>query len=372
MIPQTSGLLTFTDRTSWLINGGSPGSAITPTDLVANAQSFNGISDVPPIIANFDVLYVQAKGSIIRDSAYNIYANVYTGTDISAIASHLFYGFQITGWAWAEEPFKIVWAVRNDGVMLTLTFLKEQEFIGWAHSISPNGLFKSVVTVVENTPTAGEVDAVYTVVQRVINGNTVKYIERITERTFPNGVVDAWCVDCGIQYVGSPATQFSGANFLAGQTVTGLADGAIIPPFVMPLSGSFTLGTPASKVTIGLGFTPKLQTLAIDVGEPTIQGKLKKIDAVDVRVAETLGLSIGPDFNHLVPMKDLVIGNVSSTLTGQQSQIVTDLVNGDALTILAPTFTVFGQYCIEQPNPFPATVLGVISQLTEGDGKRGR
>src|SRR6185369_2006784 len=373
MVSQPSGLLMFTDRNSWLINGGTgQGSAVTPTALVANAQSFNGISDVPPIIANFDVLYVQSKGSIVRDSAYNIYANVYTGTDISAIASHLFYNHTVDEWAWAEEPFKIVWAVRDDGVMLTLTFLKEQEFIGWSHSIT-DGLFKSVCTVVENTAIAGEVDAIYTVVERTIESVTTKYIERVVERAFAHGVEDAWCVDCGIGYSGSPATTFSGAEFIGGQTVTGLADGEVITPFVMPADGIFTLGTAASKVTVGLPYTCKLQTLPLEMGEPTVQGKVKKINSVDVRVAETLGLAIGGDFNSLTPMKDLVRGNVSSMLTGLASQVVTDLVDGDARTFLDPRFSVYGQYCIQQSDPLPATVLGVISNTTVGDdGGRGR
>ena len=372
MVPQTSGLLMFTDRTSWLINGGSPGAPISPQALVANPQSFNGVSDIQPIIANFDVIYVQAKGSIVRDSTYNIYANVFTGTDISAIASHLFFGYSITSTCWAEEPFKVMWAIRSDGTMLTLTFLKEQEFIGWAHSIT-QGNFLSVTTVIEATSTAGNTDAIYTVVQRTINGNIVKYIERFAERTFPAGVADAWCVDCGIQYIGAPATTFSGTQQLAGATVTGLADGVVIPPFVMPTNGAFTLSTPASKVTVGLGYTCDLQTLPLDIGEPTVQGKVKKIYAVDVRVAETLGLSIGSDFTHLVPMKDLVVGNVSSMLTGQSSQIVTGLVSGDARTILDPKFTVPGQYCIRQSQPLPATILGVIPQFELGEpGSKSR
>jgi len=375
MVPQTSGLLMFTDRTSWLINGGSPGSAISPQALVANPQSFNGIADITPIIANYDVLYVQAKGSIIRDSVYNIYANVYTGTDISAISSHLFFGFSITGWAWAEEPFKVVWAIRSDGTMLTLTFLKEQEFIGWAHSTT-QGSFLSVATVIEPTATAGNVDAVYTVVQRTINGNIVKYIERFAERTFPAGAASAWCVDCGLQYSGAPANTFTGASQLAGATVTGLADGVVIPPFVMPVSGNFTLPDfPAthSTVTVGLGYNCDLQTLPLDIGEPTVQGKVKKISLVDVRVADTLGLSIGSSFNHLTAMKDLVVGNVSSMLTGQDAQVVGGLVSGDARTFLDPTFTVPGQYCIRQSQPLPATILGVIPQFELGDpGSKSR
>jgi hypothetical protein len=368
MTPVASGLLLLTDRANWLINGGSSGSAIAPSAIVANIQSYNGASDVPPIVANYDVLYVQAKGSIVRDNAYNIYFNVFTGTDISILSSHLFYGYTINEWAWAEEPFKVVWAIRSDGTMLTLTFLKEQDFTGWTHSIT-QGSFLSVASVVEDTTTAGEVDAIYTVVQRVVEGQTLKYIERVAERTFPNGVVDAWCVDAGIQYIGAPTTNFSGATQLAGLTVTGLADGIVIPPFVMPTSGAFVLGTAASKVTIGLGFVCDLQTLAIEAGEPTIQGKVKSIPDVDVRVADTLGLSIGPDFNHLVPMKDLVVGNVSSMLTGQQSQLVTDLVTGDARTFLGSTYTIPGQYCIRQSNPMPASVLGVIPNVVVGDDR---
>ena len=372
MISQTTGLLILTDKASWLITGGGNGTAVSPSALVANAQSFNGASDVPPIVSNFDVLYVQSKGSIVRDSAYNIYANVFTGTDISVISSHLFYGFTVQEWAWAEEPFKVVWAVRNDGVMLTLTFLKEQEFTAWCHSTTTNGLFKSVATVTEGTATAGEVDAIYTVVARTIEGNAVQYIERVAERTYPNGIVDAWTVDCAVQYVGSPATSFSGAQFLAGQTCTGLADGAVIAPFVMPSTGAFTLPVAASKVTVGLGFTAQLQTLALDLGEPTVQGKVKKINNVDVRVTETLGLSIGSNFNNQVPMKDLVQGNVSSMLTGQASQLVTDLVTGDARTFLDPTYNVPGQYCIQQSLPYPATILGVFPSITQGDqGSRG-
>lgn len=371
MVPQSAGLLMFTDRNSWLINGGSNGSAVSPSALVANAQSFNGVSDVPPIIANFDVLYVQAKGSIVRDSAYNIYANVYTGTDISAIASHLFYGYQVTEWAWAEEPFKVVWAIRNDGVMLTLTFLKEQEFIGWSHQVTA-GNFKSVCTVVENTPTAGEVDAIYTVVQRSVNGQSVQYIERVVERTFPSGVASAWCVDCGIQYSGAPATTFSGAQFLAGLTVTGLADGIVIPPFTMPANGSFTLPLAASTVTIGLPYTCDLQTLPLEMGDPTIQGKVKQIGNIDALVADTLGLSCGSDFSNLVPMKDLVVGNVSSMLTGQPSQIIIDLVSGQARTYINPTNTVPGQIAIRQSNPMPATILGVVLEVDVGDNYGAR
>lgn len=363
MVPMPSGLIMLTSNSSYQINGGGANQAVTPANIVANAQSHNGASDVPPIVANFDILFVQAKGSIVRDITYNFYANIFTGTDISVLSSHLFYGYTILEWAWAEEPFKLVWAVRNDGTMLTLTYMKEQELIGWAHSDTPNGLFKSVATVTE-TVNGNAVDAVYTVVERVIEAQTVKYIERVSERLFNDDAILAWTVDCGLRYSGAPATAFSGAEHLAGQTVTGLADGVPITPFVMPVSGLFTLPA-ASVVTIGLQFTPQLQTLQLDLGEPTIQGKRKKITGVSVRCQQTLGLKIGKTFSSLVVMKDLVLGSVGT----QTNAPVTGLVTGDAWTIIDPDWNVQGQYCIEQSTVYPATILGVIPNIVVGDTK---
>jgi hypothetical protein len=188
-------------------------------------------------------------------------------------------------------------------------------------------------------------------------------------------MTDAWQVDAALQYNGAAVLSFTGAQHLAGATVTGLATDnlgnvTVITPFVMAVNGAFTLSAPTpvgstgyTRVTIGLPFTPQLQTLAIDVGEPTIQGKMKKINAVTLRVAQTLGLQIGQTFSTLVNMKDLVLGNVGS----MTNQVVTDLVTGDARTFIDPSWNVPGQYCIQQSLPLPATITGVIPQLAVGD-----
>lgn len=370
MIAQPAGLIVFSDGASWLVNGGSTGSAIAPAAIVANAQSFDGCADLQPIVANYDILFVTSKGSSVRDSTYNFYANIFTGIDISVLSSHLFFGYHLTEWAWAQEPYKIVWAVRDDGTLLSLTFIKDQDFIAWAHS-DTQGSFKSVCTVVENT-TNGNVNAVYVVVERTVAGQTVQYIERMADRYF-SSATSSWCVDAGLSYSGSPATTFSGGEHLAGLTVTGLADGQVITPFVMPSNGRFTLPSAASVVVVGLGFTAQLKTMALDmglVGGETVQGKPKKISAVTVRVADTLGLKIGSSFNNLVAMKDLVEGNVGSMLLGQDLQVVSGLFTGDARTFVDPTYTVPGQFCIQQDLPYPATILGVIPEITVGNTSR--
>lgn len=373
-----SGLLMLTDQGSWLINGGQgAGSAVSANETVANRQSGYGANDVPPIQANYDILYVGSKGSAVRDLAYNIYYTVFTGTDISTVSSHLFFGHQITEWAWAEAPYYVVWAVRDDGIMLSLTFLKDQDFVAWAQHGTP-GNYMSVCAVTEQTTDAGNVDAVYTVAQRVVNGVQVQYIERFDDRAMPGGISGAWCVDAGIQYTGAPTTTFSGAEHLAGLHITGLqtddqGNTTVIPGFDMPQSGIFSLAPPPSPatgyttVTVGRLFSCQLQTLALDVGQPPIQGKLKKIPYVDVRCINTATLEIGGDFSTLVMMKDTVPGNISSMKTGLVTQSSTGLYNGDARTYLDPSYNVLGQFCIQQTHPYPATVTGVFPCLDLGD-----
>ena len=96
------------------------------------------------------------------------------------IASHLFYSYTIDEWCWAEQPFYNVNAIRNDGALLILTFLKEQEFVGWSHYIT-NGAFNSTASVTEPTDHAGTIDAVYVAVER-----TIKAIPSSTSSDLPN------------------------------------------------------------------------------------------------------------------------------------------------------------------------------------------
>ncbi len=365
MLPMTQGLVTLTDVGAWIINGGGNAAPVTPENQQAIAQAYSGISNVPPIVAVSDIIYIQAKGSIVRDLSYNFYTSVFTGTDISVLSSHLFYGYQITEWAWAEEPYKLVWAIRDDGTALSLTFMREQEVIGWSHSVT-DGSFNSVCSIVEGV-SWGQIDATYFVVERTINGTTVQYIERLAERLIVNASASGLiCTDASATYSGSPATSFTGADQLAGETCSGLADGVPFTGVVVSVDGGFTLGSAASVVSIGLSYTCDFQCLQLDVGNPTIQSKMKKIPEVTLRVQDTLGLKIGSDFNNLVVMKDLVLGQVG----GQTNTVVTGLVTGDARTIIDPKWQTQGQFVVRQDNPYPATILGIMPELTIGDTGR--
>lgn len=200
MVPMPGGLVTLTGLGAWLV-GGSGSSAtnpqpITPTSIQAIQNAFNGSSAiVQPLPINFDLLYVQSKGSIVRDLSWNFWLSLYTGADLTQLSGQLFTGFQLLQSAWCEEPYKIAWYVRSDGALVALTYLKEQEVYGWSRH-DTLGRFVSVASITEPP-----VDALYCIAQRpcpAAAGRNAYYVERMDNRIW-SSVEDPWCVDCGLE-----------------------------------------------------------------------------------------------------------------------------------------------------------------------------
>ncbi|WP_439392327.1 hypothetical protein ACRQ5Q_22285 [Bradyrhizobium sp. PMVTL-01] len=190
--PMPGGLIVATGLDAWQVSGaGGAGSAWTPSSQSAQPQETIGFAPtVPPLKIGYDILFNQSLGYVIRDIQYNFINNIYAGDDISILSNHLFDGYEILGWAWAQVPWKIVWAYRDDGRFLSLTYDKKQELQGWSRH-DTNGLVEGVASATEPP-----VDAPYFVVKRYIRGvgQWAYYIERMDNRLW-FGPEDPRCVD---------------------------------------------------------------------------------------------------------------------------------------------------------------------------------
>lgn len=229
--PMPSGLILLTGEGAWQITGGGLFQPVTPSSINAQPQAFSGASYLQPLRINYDLLYVQARGYAVRRLQYNFYFNVYAGTDISVLSAHLFEGRQLVEWCYAEQPFYLVWALRDDGVLLTLTYLAEQAVEGWARH-DTQGYFQSIASVPE-----GSQDAVYVIVRRcaVIGGvpNYFYTTERFASRLLgsnlaqavPGEVENAWCVDAGVQVAPAPG---AGDLFITLTGAGALADVSVV------------------------------------------------------------------------------------------------------------------------------------------------
>ena len=149
---------------------------------------------------------------------------------------------------------------------------------------------------------------------------------------------------------------FSGLNHLEGRSVVALADGTPVTGLTV-VNGSVTLATPASKVLIGLSFVPQLQTLPVDTGQPTIQGKRKRVGPATLKVRENRGLAIGRTFQTLVNIKD----------AGPPMLSPAGFIFGDEWSNLDALYDPYGQICLQQNNPWPSTILAIIPQIEVGD-----
>lgn len=174
---------------------GDQNNVLTPSSFSFSSQGSDGASSTPPITVSNIALFIQEKGSVVRDLAYSFDVDGYQGSDLTVLANHLFQGYQLVDWSFTVVPYSAAWAIRNDGALLTLTYLRDQQVFAWSPQPT-DGKFESTCSISEGTE-----DGVYFSVQRTVNGQEKRYIERLSSRQFTNDI-DAFFVDCGLSYDG--------------------------------------------------------------------------------------------------------------------------------------------------------------------------
>jgi hypothetical protein len=195
---------------------GDEAGIITPAATNPKTISYYGSSDIQPLIIGSAVIFVQARNNVVRD----LYEDLVEGTggsDLTIFASHLFEGKQIVSWAYQQVPNSIIWVVLDDGQMLGLTYLRDHKVWAW-HRHDTDGLFKDVIAIPE-----GNEDAVYVIVERVIDGNTKKYIERMYSRYFADPI-DGVFMDSALSYdgwhTGSTTMTLTGTGWAYNDSLT--------------------------------------------------------------------------------------------------------------------------------------------------------
>lgn len=348
-------LILLTSGGEWKMTEGQD-KVLTPSTIGVRIQSYNGCSIVPPVVINSTALFLQEKGARLRDLDYEFSSDKYTGNDLSLMAEHLFEDKQIIAMTYAAEPYSIVWCVRNDGVMLGLTYQREHQIWGW-HQHSTQGTFESVTSISEDGR-----DAVYVIVKRNINGSDVRYVERLEKRE-SKVAENSFYVDSGLTYDGVPATVISGLDHLESETVTILSDGYTVPDQVV-VSGAITLQRAASKVHVGLGYTPVIETLDIDIPSPgqTLKSQSVSVSKVTLEVEGSRGGFVGPrqDDGSPAPMTEI------------KPRFDSDNYDPIALktykqeVFIQPQWAKGGGIRIEQRAPLPMAILSIIPQVDIG------
>jgi len=190
-------LVVGTEGSEMLIEGDANG-ILSPTAINARVGSYNGANTLRPVKVDNSILYVQALGTLVRELISNIQYGYYTfaGTDLTVYSSHLFDSHTLADWDYQQIFPQIVWTVRDDGVLLGLTYIREQEMVAW-HRHTTDGRYENVCVIPENNE-----HRLYCVVNRTINGATVRSVELFQSLHLASVVEDAAYLDKMVQFDG--------------------------------------------------------------------------------------------------------------------------------------------------------------------------
>lgn len=334
-------LLCITSDSIFKITGGQDG-FISPTAFNSKRQNGRGGSRLGPLVIDANAFYQTSVGNAVRAIGYEFQSDSTQSNDVTIYSPHLFRGFDIVAWAYAQEPRSLIWAARSDGKLLCFTWEKEQQVWGWT-LCETDGLVESLCVISE-----GGEDRLYLTVRR---GKKL-LIERMAAANW--AAVENTCfLDSAVTFnFATPQTKLNNLNHLEGRTIKALADGAVVSGLVVT-NGKVTLPSPALVVTAGLPFTAEIETLplAFEGRAGSIVGKPQTAAKALVRVINSRGVKAGPTASKLTTLRAR-----SNEQPGQPNA----LQNGLMETYTLPHVNGGVTCVVHSDDPLPLTVTGIL------------
>lgn len=331
-------LVILTTGNEWIIEGSS---VITPAKINPRPQTMRGSNTCPPQHIGNRIVHVQRSGKTVRDLGYQYDADNYNGDDLTLLATHLTEGHKLVSSAYIQEPNSTLYYVRDDGVLLSLAFIKEQNVFAWSHQ-KTDGKYKKVASIPN-----GASDALYATVER--DGKI--YIERFNPDIEAVVYMDSYITGSGSSIK---------APHLIGKTVQVLADGTRIQDRVVPENGLVAFGQSFSDITIGLAYETRVEQPGPDIGlkEGTMQARISKINTVVLRVEKSYGGHIGYTFKDK-DMDELRYEDYETLETGDIAQ---------QMPVANIGSNTKNHICIKHNEPFPFELNAIIREVSIDGG----
>nr|DAJ26581.1 MAG TPA: stabilization protein [Bacteriophage sp.] len=331
-------LVILTTGNEWIIEGSS---VITPAKINPRPQTMRGSNTCPPQHIGNRIVHVQRSGKTVRDLGYQYDADNYNGDDLTLLATHLTEGHKLISSAYIQEPNSTLYYVRDDGVLLSLAFIKEQNVFAWSHH-KTDGKYKKVASIPN-----GASDVLYITVER----DDKTYIER-----FNPGMDTAVYMDSYVTGSGSSIE----IPHLIGKTVQVLADGTRLQDRAVPENGLVAFGQSFSDITIGLAYETRVEQPGPDIGlkEGTMQARISKINTVVLRVEKSYGGHIGYTFKDK-DMDELRYEDYETLETG-------DIVQQMPVANIGSNTK--NHICIKHDEPFPFELNAIIREVSIDGG----
>jgi hypothetical protein len=338
---------------------------LTPDNFNMKPCSTQGSASVNAILIDSGGAFVDRTGTRLYQLIYNFDTYDYSASDLTRLVPELC-SAGIEKIVVQRRPDTRIHCVLTDGTVAVLVFEREEDTICWV-TIETDGTIEDAV-VLPDTPE----DAVYYVVNRTIDGATVRYLERwAIEDDCQGGTLNKQA-DSFVTFTNDPASAtVTGLDHLEGESVVVWADGKClrdtsdaIATFTVS-SGSITLtndGSSYSATTgiVGLPYTAQYKSskLAYAAGMGTALNRRKRIEEIGLTLYNThhRGLLVGDDYNFL---RGLPTALRNTAVAEDTIHATFDWDQQSYNTKWSPD----SRLCLEARAPRPATVLAVTMQI---------
>lgn len=299
ILPSSKNLLIGTVGTAWSLSSGDEANLITGLTARVYPELGIGSEHIQPIKVENVALFVALGQRRLIEFVYSFEQDGFIAADLTDLGEHVTKG-GIKHLAYQSTRDSVVWAVTGDGVLIGLSYVRQQNVVGW-HRHTTEGTFESVAVI----STGDEEEEIWCSVKRTVNGSTVRYIESMypdmwraqEDATYPTDLV---YVDSALISESAAQTSVAVAH-LVGEDVDILEDGATVPTQTVPASTNVTMVNAADKVIVGLPFTSTLEPMPLEVASDsgTSQGMHKRIQSVIASVFNTSTFKMGPSGSRL-------------------------------------------------------------------------
>jgi hypothetical protein len=246
------GIYAGTAQGVFRVTGGGVDTPMTPTNVVASYINSERCSHEQGIVVGNRVMYISRDGRRVRELLFNFAEDSYGSTDMNYLSYHVTEG-GANFLTWQQDPNKVLWATTGNGELIGMTYDPKESVAGW-HRHTTDGVFKSIAVAHQ-----GEESHLYALIERTVDGKTVKYIEYMC-----NGNGDHFS-DSHLDYSGVATSTMTGLDHLKYKTVTANLDGATHPLIDVDHTGTVEFNVATEVATVGLPYTTLVETLPLDI-----------------------------------------------------------------------------------------------------------
>lgn len=268
-------LLIGTSGAEWKLGSADPSDALSPSNPIKpRIQTTYGSKEIQALLLANAVLFVDTKGRRVRGAQFVFEkgeAGAYDAPDYTRLAEHITKS-GIVGMAYQQNPDPILWAWRDDGVLIGMVFEPGQRVWGWFQCVI-DGFVESADVI----PGVTE-DEVWIIVKRTINGSTKRYIEYFMPRDWGDDQADCFFVDSGLSFDGGDAVDITGIT---------KADPAVVTVSIYPTDGDGNNLEDGDQIRLrGVVGMTEVNTKVYTISNPNTTAKTfelrDKLDSVDI------------------------------------------------------------------------------------------